>query len=292
MAYVILPALLLTLFAVLIAPYFAHAAEECKAGFCPLASVDNSPKLRALYDSDQNLVTYINSLFKIAISVGAIIAVIRLGIAGYAYMGGDMWHTKQKAKEIITDVFFGLLLLLSIWIILYQINPNLLNLNIAFPGAVAAPPPSAAFPRPSAPRNQAALDKILEDEDVKRATLRGSGIRINKNPCYKVTDTECTNVGLLGVSAVTGLQNLYRDCRCSVVVSGGTEWFRHGKNTAHGPNSPVVDILKDKEDKGGLDRYIRTNGTITGRDSLGRAIYSLGEGRFLDEDSAHWHVMF
>lgn len=110
------------------------------AAFAPLADITNSPKLQALYDSDQNLVTYINSLFKIAISIGAIIAVVKLGIAGYMYMGGDMWHTKEKAKDTIRDVFFGLFLLLSIFLILKQINPNLLKLDVRLPTVTFSPP--------------------------------------------------------------------------------------------------------------------------------------------------------
>ncbi|HXK39181.1 MAG TPA: hypothetical protein VJ043_03780 [Candidatus Paceibacterota bacterium] len=119
------------------------------AAFAPLADIPpQSEKLSALYNTDANLATYINSMFKIAISVGAIIAVIRLGIAGFKYMGGDMWHTKEKAKEDIRDVFFGLLLLLSIWIILNQINPNLLNLNVVFPKTpeISAPKPQPVEP--------------------------------------------------------------------------------------------------------------------------------------------------
>ncbi len=262
----------------------ARAQGALFAAFAPLADVTQSGKLSALYNSDANLATYINSMFKIAISVGAIIAVIRLGVAGFKYMGGDMWHTKEKAKEDIREVFFGLLLLLSIWIILKQINPNLLNLNIVFPktAEITAPPKTVS-------REQDMLGKILQDEDVKRGMLKGSGVSINKPPCRMITDTQCTNVGLLGLRAITGLKILKMNCRCSVMVSGGTEWFLHSENTTHGPNSPVVDILKYG---GELDRYIRTNGTITRYDSKGRAIYSLDGGSFLDEDSAHWHVSF
>lgn len=98
--------------------------------FVPLApGVEQSSKLSSLYSS-QDLATYVNRMFVFAITIGAIMAVVRLMIAGYMYMGsGDMWSSKGKAKEIFSDVIFGLLLLLSIYLILFQINPNLLNLN-------------------------------------------------------------------------------------------------------------------------------------------------------------------
>ena len=99
--------------------------------FVPLApGVEQSSKLSGLYSSG-DLVTFINRLFVFSLTVGAIIAVVRIMIAGYLYMGhGDMWSSLNRAKEILTDVVFGLLLLLAIYLILFQINPNLLNLDV------------------------------------------------------------------------------------------------------------------------------------------------------------------
>lgn len=78
------------------------------------------------------LAAYINTLFKIAISVGAMLAVLRLVYAGYIYMvsGVGNFASMGKAKEIIGSVVLGLLLLLGIYLILYQINPDILKLDI------------------------------------------------------------------------------------------------------------------------------------------------------------------
>jgi hypothetical protein len=58
-------------------------------------------------------------------------AVLRIAYGGYLYMGSaDMWGNKQQAKEAIGDAIVGLLLLFAIYLILNQINPNLLNLNV------------------------------------------------------------------------------------------------------------------------------------------------------------------
>src|SRR3989344_6681203 len=121
------------------------------AAFVPLAQKDygESGKLSELFKTDQNLVTYLNTLFKLAITVGAILAVLRLLYAGYMYMASDVWTSKETAKGIFRDVFLGLFLLLSIYIILAQINPNLLNLNPEItpikPSEITGPPspPSA-----------------------------------------------------------------------------------------------------------------------------------------------------
>ena len=73
----------------------------------------------------------LNAAFQVAISVGAVLAMLRIGYAGWLYMGrDDMWSSKQAAKEVFSDAIIGLLILLAIYMILYQINPEILSLNI------------------------------------------------------------------------------------------------------------------------------------------------------------------
>ena len=98
-------------------------------GFVPLACVEQSPRLAGLYSSG-DLASFVQKLFTFALVVGAIGGVLRLAYAGYLYMGqSDMWSHKGEARKIIGDVTLGLLLLLAIWLILYQINPDILSLR-------------------------------------------------------------------------------------------------------------------------------------------------------------------
>jgi hypothetical protein len=76
-------------------------------------------------------------------------AVLRLTYAGYLYMVTDLWTTKGKAVEIIQSTVLGLFLLLAVYLILWQINPQILSLRILFtnsPGAIrkSDPPPNLA----------------------------------------------------------------------------------------------------------------------------------------------------
>ncbi len=108
----------------LFTPLIGHAQ-----GFVPLADVSGSPKLSNIYNSS-DFSAFINGLFKFAIAIGAIGAVLRLAYAGYLYMGqSDMWSHKGEAKDIIKDVTLGLLLLLAIYLILYQVNRDILTLK-------------------------------------------------------------------------------------------------------------------------------------------------------------------
>jgi hypothetical protein len=123
--------LLVIMFSILIfTTLFAAGAVHAQTsqGFVQLTDTSQSPMLNQAYRSG-DLATYINSLFKIAISVGAILAVIRLAYAGYLYMTTEAWGEKSNAKEVIGDAMLGLLLLLSIYLILYQINPDIVSLK-------------------------------------------------------------------------------------------------------------------------------------------------------------------
>jgi len=77
-----------------------------------------------------DLSAFLNNTFKIAIIVGAMLAVARILYAGFLYMGSDSWTTKDRAKGVLWDAVVGLVLLLSIVLILRYINPNILKFNL------------------------------------------------------------------------------------------------------------------------------------------------------------------
>lgn len=105
------------------------------------------PSLSGFFSSgNTSLAGFFNTAFTMALSAGAILAVLRLAYAGWLYMGAaDMWGSKQRAKTVIFDAILGLLLLIGIYIILFQINPCLLNLNVlqSFQGGTSASCPTS-----------------------------------------------------------------------------------------------------------------------------------------------------
>lgn len=106
------------------APYLLYADTPV---FKPLGGGDLNNQLFNGLD----LPSLLSTVFTIALSVGAILAVLRIAFAGYLYMGSaDMWSNKGKAKEVFSDAVIGLLILLGVWLILYQINPDILNVDI------------------------------------------------------------------------------------------------------------------------------------------------------------------
>ena len=77
-----------------------------------------------------NLATFFNFLFKVLIGLASLIAVLMITIAGIKYMTQEAFGAKSDAKEQIRNALTGVVLLGLVYIILYTINPDLLNLNV------------------------------------------------------------------------------------------------------------------------------------------------------------------
>ncbi|MFC1625288.1 pilin [Patescibacteria group bacterium] len=67
---------------------------------------------------------------KYAIVLAGLLAVIMITIAGVIYVTTGGSSGKQKAKDMIWNAILGLLLVISSYLILYTINPDLVNMNI------------------------------------------------------------------------------------------------------------------------------------------------------------------
>lgn len=79
----------------------------------------------------RSLSEYLNALYLLSISIGALYAVVKISLAGVKYsMSGSGVTDKQEAKDDIKGVLLGLLILLIPFIVLSTINPNLVKLNI------------------------------------------------------------------------------------------------------------------------------------------------------------------
>jgi hypothetical protein len=77
-----------------------------------------------------SLVQYLNALFSLLIAIAAVLAVIRIVIAGFSYMTTDAWGSKEEAVSTIRAVVIGLIVLLLSVVILKTLNPDLLRLDI------------------------------------------------------------------------------------------------------------------------------------------------------------------
>jgi len=113
-------------------------SAEVNLKYRPLESIPGFPLTN-------NFAVFISNLYKFGIWTVGICALIMIVIGGYMYAAsGGNNASMEKAKGFITDAIIGLVLALLAYLILYVINPELVNIKMA--AAVPPAPPSAPGP--------------------------------------------------------------------------------------------------------------------------------------------------
>lgn len=90
----------------------------------PLTDWDGQP------GAYNNFSYYLNTIFKLLLTLGTMFAVVMLVYGGVMYMMSGAASGITVAKKRITSAFYGLALLAGAWLILYTINPQLLQFNL------------------------------------------------------------------------------------------------------------------------------------------------------------------
>lgn len=110
-------------------PHGTSANGGCDLGYTPLEPIPgltDSPDLT----NSSNLPTIINAIFKIFITVGALLAVLMLTIGGIQYMVSPSAEMKNEGINRAKAALWGIVLIAASWLILYTINPKLLEFNL------------------------------------------------------------------------------------------------------------------------------------------------------------------
>lgn len=94
--------------------------------FIPLAGIPGVIDAEAAKDPSK----FFNGMFTFGISIAGFLAVLMIAVGGIQYMSTDAVSGKTEGKDRITYAIMGLLLVLFSWVLLNQINPNILNLDI------------------------------------------------------------------------------------------------------------------------------------------------------------------
>ncbi|MDC1205592.1 hypothetical protein N8083_01970 [Candidatus Pacebacteria bacterium] len=102
-------------------PFFAFAADT---GFISLVGVPGIENI----GKPGGLQGYINTLMRVAVIAAALIALIKLILAGAQYILSGIVTDKENAKKDIKAALTGLLIVIAAVAILRTINPDLLNL--------------------------------------------------------------------------------------------------------------------------------------------------------------------
>ncbi|OGC78824.1 hypothetical protein A2852_01610 [Candidatus Adlerbacteria bacterium RIFCSPHIGHO2_01_FULL_54_23] len=85
----------------------------------PLPGIDQS-------GTNPNFAAFLGGFFTLLLTIGGIVAVGTLVIAGIIYMTSEVIGKKEEARKRIQNAVWGLLILISSYLILNTINPDLL----------------------------------------------------------------------------------------------------------------------------------------------------------------------
>jgi len=91
--------------------------------YTPLAGIRNLTQ----DGSNTNMLETLQFIFKWGIAIAVLLAVLMTIFGGIQYMTSDAIFNKEEGKHKIQSAIMGLLLALSAWIILYTINPRILE---------------------------------------------------------------------------------------------------------------------------------------------------------------------
>src|SRR3989344_6346955 len=120
-----------------------HAADNEYKLLVPLSNNQTT-----IPDASNGLTRYLQTIISMTIGLAGISSVIMLIIGGLEYIFSSVNEkTKNDAKDRITNALLGLLIVLSGYLILKTINPNLLNLKLPEikPLKLQGTPPNSSF---------------------------------------------------------------------------------------------------------------------------------------------------
>lgn len=121
------------------------------------------------------------------------------------------------------------------------------------------------------------------DEDEGRRLLRDAGIIVNNPPCNGFRG--CTRIAGLKQRVIDGVIQFKNECKCNVVVTGGTEPGHEPGPVSH-ESGDKVDIRRSSQ----VDAYIEKNYTYIGKRGDGAQLYRAPNGFIYAKEHDHWDV--
>jgi len=233
-----------------------------------------------------NFYTYVGAVYKFGLWTVGIVALFMISFGGYMYITSAGNNANMtKAKEVIFDAIAGVVLALVSYLILYEINPNLVRLDGGELGGGASQTEQStgvgAQPGIGGP--------VTGDEATNRQKLNTAGISVNRpNACPPGQGSGCTSTAGMRETTLNGVINLKKDCpNCTIVLNGGSESHSSGKYSHANGYKADLDLNP------GLNSYIENTYAATGtRRGDGAKLYTDPYGNVYAKESDHWDVCY
>lgn len=264
-------------------PFSSLLAAE---GYTLLAPL---PGLPETLDGDNILGTYLPAIFKLAIGLAAVTAVVMIVISGFQYMSSDAIMGKTAGKERAKNAVIGLILIIVSWLILNEINPNLLNVSFDLEPAVVQGQPGGGSLGAPIKRGTIMTEAEKITSNAVRTALKIGNVDTYAGPCASGQVTGCVNFNGINTKTTQSVLALKKACgdSCVINITGGTE-DAHSDGSAHYSG----DALDFKLDSTSLNDYIVKNGGTPEQTSLGPRYTLTVDGKtiYLLKESDHWHM--
>lgn len=116
----------------------------------PLPGTTNCADNALGSDCKTTLERYLPGVFNLLIGLAGVFAVLMIVIGGFQYISSDALQGKEDGRARIWNAVRGLILVIAATVILYTINPNLLQLNLNLAPITVTAPPAGTLTAPPA----------------------------------------------------------------------------------------------------------------------------------------------
>ena len=196
---------------------------------------------------------YVLLVYKILIGAVGVCAILMIIIGGFLYStSAGNNASMEKAKTIITDAIVGLLIALIGWLLLFLINPDLVNirkLSQANAGVSGSDGSTGAGLKKG---DTVSYEPCSSEDNAKQKAKLPNGVTTKKD-CPPNSHDNCVNMCGINDSAFSKLGDLSSKCGPSVIggnifVSAGTENHKttNGANTFDLRCEPKDNACSDK----------------------------------------------
>lgn len=161
--------------------------------------------------SGSDLPGYVSALYKIALIVVTLSAVLMLSIGGFMYLtSAGNTASMGNAKGIIYDSLIGLVIALAAWLILYIINPDLVKISLK-----VLPPVTPLTGQAGTPQGLGTLPPESSVELAKQILANGNINLASSGDCKSPSGTVSPRKNIEDVAAGKRMAACYAGPRCA-----------------------------------------------------------------------------
>ncbi len=231
---------------------------------------------------------YLPGIFNLAIGVSAAFVLLNLVFGGFLWMSSDAFTKKEEGKKRIENSLKGILLVAGAWIILFTINPSLLDVKLDIESIEV---PSSATSTLIRVGGAILTPAQITESNTNRAALQADGIYTYAPHCVQGQRRGCVNLNGLQETTKAGLISLRQSFGSDLVITGGTE-EGHSATGGH-PTGTAIDFGFSRNPN--LDSFVDKNKIGNPVSTSYGPLYTVNvdgkQVKFLKEDD-HWHVNF